>query len=289
MLCSCCNEFRSHIRCEGCQKCFCVPCMNKHHDELLTQFDLLANVHKGLRSAFEEIESKWQNDGFLSCFHQINNWEDEMIEKVQRIAQQSRQSADEMIGKNLAQLRHRLDQISLDFQQRKLHGSYLDRDIAMIKNRMDQLNWAINRFQQTIQVKTSMTEKIDWNSLVKISSTTNFDEIDSQPADGSMKNQVRNENRWSHLRDFIRRKNSMKKEKTLTNKEVVSADIDQSIVLNSVTSLRSDNSNVNWRVANYHVRRDRLSEARFSCNGSIFSSSFSGAYDERSSCQMSDA
>ena len=204
MKCNRCNDLRSQIRCEGCQVHFCIPCMNQHHEELVIQLNLLADVHQGLKSSFNQLESTWQQNTDLSCFRLIDRWEEEMIERVQKVANHARNTADEILAKNLIHLRHRLDQISFDVRNQNISGDYLEKDIAMSKAQLELLSRNIDRFYDSIQVNYSMTDKIDWNLLLRVTSASSFLEEPMASIDLESKKKFNQQKIWSNLYKFTR-------------------------------------------------------------------------------------
>ena len=55
MKCMCCNERTSSTRCEGCQRLFCLQCMNTHHDELMIEFETLFGVQNELKEKVQQM------------------------------------------------------------------------------------------------------------------------------------------------------------------------------------------------------------------------------------------
>ena len=82
------NSPKGNTRCEGCQDLYCLPCLNKHHEELGTQFQSLIGVQNELKESFNAVESTWQDKKDLPCLTEIDQWEeDSLLEHIYCICQ----------------------------------------------------------------------------------------------------------------------------------------------------------------------------------------------------------
>lgn len=148
--------------------------MNKHRDELVVQFELLLEVQKGVKESLNAVESTWQRTGELPCFCQIDRWEQESIQRIQQVAQQARSTANEIMAKNIFDIRQRLDRIGSNLEERRKEENYLDDDIMLIKNRLEQINHTVHHIHESIRVDQSMSDDADWNAMLKVTVAKNF-------------------------------------------------------------------------------------------------------------------
>ena len=194
------------MRCEGCQRLYCLPCMSKHQDELGVEFQLLSGVQKELKHSFEIVQSNWQNRTECPCLVEIDRWEEEILARVRRVADQARVMANEMMMKNMADIRRKLDQLAFDIEQRQEEGNYLDKDIAEVKRQLEQLNGNIENIHARIRINSTLTKKIDWNNLISV--TIEKKSMDNQlnALEFQDEQDDRPENLWRNLRKFIRNK-----------------------------------------------------------------------------------
>jgi cell division protein FtsB len=201
MKCTLCNERNGSTRCEGCQQLYCLPCMNKHHDELAQQFQSLTDARNELKQSINATESTSENNKEVPCIAEIDHWEQEIIQRIRNIAAKSRTTVNEIIAKNIAELQHRFEQISADIQQRQKDGNYLENDIDAIKTQLEQLRNDIEHVPKTIHVDSTVSTNTEWNTLIYVveedlpsKTTTKL----AQTNDQSTKER-KNKSYWNHL------------------------------------------------------------------------------------------
>ncbi len=165
MKCTLCNERNGNTRCEGCYTLFCLPCMNKHHDELVQQFQSLMDIRNEVKQSFGSTSS---NEKQVSCTIEIDKWEQEMIERIQQIATKSRMNVNEIILKHMNEVSHRFEELSTNMQQREKEGSYLENDIERVKNQLDQLKNDIQQVNEKIRIDFTISKSIEWDTLISI-------------------------------------------------------------------------------------------------------------------------
>ncbi len=165
MKCTLCNERNGNTRCEGCYTLFCLPCMNKHHDELVQQFQLLMDIRNEVRQSFGSTSS---NEQQVFCTIEIDKWEQEMIERIQQIATKSRMNVNEIILKHMNEVSHRFEELSINIQQQEKEGSYLENDIERVKNQLDQLKNDIQQVNEKIRIDFTISKNIEWDRLISI-------------------------------------------------------------------------------------------------------------------------
>lgn len=156
----------SNTRCEGCEQSFCLPCMNKHHDGLMTEFEMLFGVRNDLKESLNMVESNWRNKKEFPCFDQINQWEQEMIIRVQQTAANARSTANDMMAQNLSDIHRKLEQLTSDMQKRLQDGNYLDNDVNDVRNQLEKLNTTIKQANEKVRIHYLGMNKINWNSLL---------------------------------------------------------------------------------------------------------------------------
>jgi hypothetical protein len=171
MKCKLCNQKTGSTRCEGCNTLLCLPCMNKHHDELLQQFQQLMDIRNELK---ESLDTKLQNENKLSCLIEIDLWEQKTITRIREIAGQVRINITEMISMNAVEVHNRFEQFSVNMQQQEKEGNYLENSIEDVKRQLNDLNHSIQHVNEKIQVTTS--NDVNWNALIHITTTNNLGE-----------------------------------------------------------------------------------------------------------------
>ncbi|CAF2325234.1 unnamed protein product [Rotaria sp. Silwood2] len=208
-----CTERNSNIRCEGCEQLYCLPCMNTHHKELIIQFELLFGIQNELKESFNIVESNWQNKKEFSCLFEIDQWEQEIINRIRQIAENARTTVNDMMIKNMSDIRQRIDQLTFDMQQRQQEGNYLDNDIIEIRNQLEQLNNSIKNINEKIRINYTGTNKVDWNSLINVTAdkkltekkliVNRFNFSEFYPEEKTTHEKI-----WQNLRKFIKNKHT---------------------------------------------------------------------------------
>ncbi len=168
MKCILCNDRNGSTRCEGCQQLYCLPCMNKHHEELVQQFQLVVDVRNELKELLDITESTSKNDKDIPCIVEIDLWEQKIIDRIRNIAAKARISVKDVLEKNMAEVRYRFEQLSVDVQQRQKEGKYLENDIDSIKSQLEQLRNDVEDVTKKIHVNTTISQNIEWDTLIYV-------------------------------------------------------------------------------------------------------------------------
>lgn len=198
--------------------------MSHHHDELANEFDLLIGMQKELKQSFETVQLTWQNKTDCSSLFEIDQWEIETIQRIRELASKARTTVNNIMSKNLMDIRRRLDQLAFDMEQRQQEENYLDNDIVEVKKQLEQLNSNLEKIHDKIRINQTATKKIDWSSLIYVisekKSLTNrfsvqeYHDEDSEPQD-KLWNQFRKFIRTKHLSiDYRNRQSSLKSSTT---------------------------------------------------------------------------
>ncbi len=203
-----CNERKGNARCEGCQRLYCLPCMSKHHDELAIQFELLIGIQKELKESFNIIELTWRNKKENPCLKEIDRWEQEIINRIQQIAAKTRTIANEIMMKNIFDLRRRLDQLAFDMQQRQQEGNYLDNDIIGVRKQLEQLNNTIKHVNEKIRINYTATNKMDWDYLIYVTTEKKLAENRFSFSEFHYEQEESQDKIWNNLRKLIRNKHT---------------------------------------------------------------------------------
>lgn len=168
MKCALCNERNGKTRCEGCNTLFCLPCMNKHHDELGQQFELLMDVRNEVKQSLDICRSTSSNGKQMPCLVEIDEWERKIIQRIQQAAANARTNVNELIIKHMNEVSDRFGQISIHMQQQQKQGDYLESDIEKIKNQLDDLKNDIKHMSGKIQIDSSISNNIEWDTLIYV-------------------------------------------------------------------------------------------------------------------------
>jgi len=175
--------------------------MNKHHDELIIQFELLIRAQNELKESFTVVESTWRTNKELPYLTAINQWEQEVINRVQQIAAKARTTANEKMATNISDIRYRIDQLALDMAQHQQDRNFLDSEISGIRNRLEQLNYTIKHINEKIRINYKAPNKVNWGSLIYVTTENNLPEL--QYEQESSQDKI-----WNNLRKLIKNKHT---------------------------------------------------------------------------------
>ena len=203
-----CDERKGHIRCEGCHQFYCLSCMNKHHAELVVQFGLLLDAQRNVKESLNAVEVTWERTGELPCFCPIDRWEQEGIQRIQQIAQQARTTANEIMAKNVLDIGQRLDRIGLALEECRKEENYLDNDILLIKNQLEQINHSICHIHESIRVDDSMSNDVDWSAMLNVTLAKNFGKDRGHSLGLTAEYPSEQQNLWSNFRRRMRSRHS---------------------------------------------------------------------------------
>jgi hypothetical protein len=142
--------------------------MNKHHDELSQRFQLLMDVRNEIKQSLDITRSVSSNGKQVPCLIEIDKWEREMIQRIQQIAAKARTNANELMMKHMNEISDRFEQISVNMQQQEKEGGYLENDIERVKKQLDQLKNDIKHVNEKIQVDSTISNNIEWETLIYI-------------------------------------------------------------------------------------------------------------------------
>ncbi|CAF1220413.1 unnamed protein product [Adineta ricciae] len=166
--CTLCKERNGNTRCEGCNTLFCLPCMNKHHDELAQQFQLVMDARNEVKQTLDIHGLSALNEDSVAYLKKVNEWEQDMIQRIQAIAAKVRTDANEMMTKYMEDLCVRFQQLSDDVQEQQKQGSYFEDDIERMKIELTKLKNDIENIQTKVRVDYSKANQIDWDTLISI-------------------------------------------------------------------------------------------------------------------------
>jgi len=182
--------------------------MSKHHDELAIQLELLMGVQKELKESFEVVESTWRNKKELSYLTEIDRWEQMVIARIRQIAEKARTTVNEMMTKNMFDIRRRLNQLAFDMEQRQQEGNYLDNDLAEVRKQLEQINNNIKHVDEKIRIDSTATNKVDWDSLIYVTTEKKLATNRFSLSEFHYEQEDTQDKIWNNLRKLIRNKHT---------------------------------------------------------------------------------
>jgi hypothetical protein len=182
--------------------------MGKHHDELAIQLELLMGVQRELKESFEVVESTWRNKKELSYLTEIDRWEQMIIDRIRQIAEKARTTVNEMMTKNMSDIRRRLNQLAFDMEQRQQEGNYLDNDLAEVRKQLEQINNNIKHVNEKIRIDSTATNKVDWDSLIYVTTEKKLATNRFSLSEFHYEQEDTQDKIWNNLRKLLRNKHT---------------------------------------------------------------------------------
>ena len=136
VLCATCNKASGMFICRGCDQNFCTRHVGEHRQELGRQMDELTVDHDRFRQNLSEHMKDVQLHPLMK---QIDQWEQESIEKIRRSADKTRQDLRKIIDEHLNQLLERLAKVAEELRKAREDEEYFETDLKQWIEKLDQL------------------------------------------------------------------------------------------------------------------------------------------------------
>lgn len=135
--CSICAKPISILTCRGCQKDFCMRHTLQHRQELSRQFDeLLFNHNQCRQDLIEQMGEKLNHHPLIK---QIDQWEQQSIDKIHQTANEIRQQLKITISKYTKNLSIILTDLTQELNQAHKNYAYLETDLNEWISKLDKL------------------------------------------------------------------------------------------------------------------------------------------------------
>ncbi|CAM2696926.1 unnamed protein product [Rotaria socialis] len=162
-LCAICKHNPSTTSCQGCKGKYCSTCISEHRAELSRELDGLFNVRNELVENISNLSTK-----MYPRFDDIDLWEKEMHGHIDFIASTARDQVRQFQSESSKNVRIELDKISKELQERQKTGGYIEDDLNRIRQQFKNLDSIIQQSNEQIRIDTSVSNNIDWNSLIRV-------------------------------------------------------------------------------------------------------------------------
>ena len=132
--CATCGKIAGLFTCRGCQKDFCKRHVAEHQQELSKQFDELIFEHDQFRESLMKQTQESRHDALMK---QIDEWEQESINKIRHTANEIRKELQTRIGQHTSKLTEDLTEMAQDLRKAREEDDFHEKDL---KQWMDKLN-----------------------------------------------------------------------------------------------------------------------------------------------------
>ena len=175
-MCSQCHFRPIVTSCEGCKDKFCYPCFDEHHNKLAVDFEVVVNRRNELMQMIQTQTSN-STTNQSSCLEEIDRWESEMYDHVNRVASNARELARNRLKEASRNIQMELDRLSEELQQRQKFGSYMEKDLKEMKTKLTELDDKMQKLKDGIRINTNASRNIAWDSLISVQLVNNTSSV----------------------------------------------------------------------------------------------------------------
>jgi hypothetical protein len=134
--CAICGKVAGLFTCRGCQKDFCTRHVVEHRQELGREMDELTMVHDQFRQSLTEQTTKSYQ---ISCMKQIDEWEQQSINKIHREAADARKQLQDTIDERTTKLTEVLAKIARELQKAREDDDFFETDLTEWTEKLNKL------------------------------------------------------------------------------------------------------------------------------------------------------
>jgi hypothetical protein len=110
------------------------------------------------------------NDQQNPVIEQINQWQNNIIEKVKQVAAQARQQAIQLMNYKLIKINTEFKDFSQELAHLKESEDYVEHDLRRLNQMISQFKQDLRQSTQqtTIKIHTEQSDEINWDSLIYV-------------------------------------------------------------------------------------------------------------------------
>jgi len=140
--CITCGKEKIAYKCEGCSQNFCINHLNEHHQLIIKQFDDLENKRSIFRQNLTEQITYPQKHLLLK---EINQWEKDSINKIQQIAEETRQLLIKYTNEYINQIEIRLIKLTEELKQIRQEDDFNEIHLNQLNQKLQQLEEELDK------------------------------------------------------------------------------------------------------------------------------------------------
>ncbi|CAF0781858.1 unnamed protein product [Adineta steineri] len=146
--CSVCIKLAGVFLCHGCEKNFCQLHASEHREHLQKSMNVIYHNYDSVK---QNIKGQTTEQYQHSLMVQVNQWEQESIEKIRQYAQETRQELTITVRQRSDNLKEKLEQLKQELDKARQTGGFYENDL---KEWTEKLNEIRRTFagQQTINI-----------------------------------------------------------------------------------------------------------------------------------------
>ena len=134
--CVTCGKRKIAYKCEGCSQYFCLIHLPDHHQAFSKELDEIEQKSDLFR---ETLIEQRKNPHKQSLIQEINQWEEDSIQKIQQTANKARQVLLERAGENVNEIEIKLTKLTTELNEIRKENDFNEIDLNEFKRRLEQL------------------------------------------------------------------------------------------------------------------------------------------------------
>ncbi|CAF1448999.1 unnamed protein product [Adineta steineri] len=154
--CVTCGKEKSTVRCDGCSQPFCYNHLVDHRQELDKQLDEIEVSRDLFRQTLTEQSAKPEN---LTLIKQIDEWEQDSIDKIRQTANEARQTILQHSTKYLTDLETKLNTLTKELRESRAENDFIEADLQRWRTQLTEMN---NELVKPLTI----TIHQDWKPLI---------------------------------------------------------------------------------------------------------------------------
>ena len=131
-----CDKLKAMVKCEGCSKMYCINHFEDHRQELSKQFEEVEVTRDLFRQSLTEKIADSQK---YSLTAQINEWENESIDKIRQAANEARQALHTHAAKFNTKMEDKLNKLTNQLRQSREAKDFFEPDLNQWMGELTQM------------------------------------------------------------------------------------------------------------------------------------------------------
>jgi hypothetical protein len=135
-VCSTCGTMAGVLSCRGCTGHFCVPHSKEHRELLQRSMNEITHNYDELKKKIQRQTSEQQQH---SLAEQIDQWEQESIEKIRQLANDTRQEIKTTVQHRTDHLKEKLEKLKQQLDKARRDGGFYENDLKQWSDKLQEL------------------------------------------------------------------------------------------------------------------------------------------------------
>jgi hypothetical protein len=160
--CITCSKEKRVVRCEGCSQLFCFDHLPDHRQELSQQLDDI-EIH---RDVFRQTLIEQTDDPNKHLLiKQIDQWEEDSIRKIQKIAKECRQLVLQHSSEHITNIEMNLTKLTDQLRQTRQENDFNEIDLQEFRQKLTKLSEELDK-PKNISIQQNSSSLVNKISVV---------------------------------------------------------------------------------------------------------------------------